>query len=38
VVGPHGLLFDGTSAAGQAAGPVIDTSQGFSVAARVRPT
>jgi Concanavalin A-like lectin/glucanases superfamily len=37
VVGPHGLAFDGTSGAAEAPGPVVDTSQGFSVAAWVRP-
>src|SRR4051794_32337878 len=36
VVGSSGLLFNGTSGAGEASGPVLDTSQSFSVAAWVR--
>ena len=36
VVGSSALLFNGTSGAAEAPGPVLDTSQGFSVAAWVR--
>ena len=35
-IGASALLFNGTSGAAEAPGPVIDTSQGFSVAAWVR--
>ncbi|WP_370962970.1 LamG-like jellyroll fold domain-containing protein [Amycolatopsis sp. cg9] len=38
VVGPHGVVLDGTDAAVDAPAPVVDTAQSFSVSAWVKPS
>ncbi|MFI5585467.1 LamG-like jellyroll fold domain-containing protein [Amycolatopsis sp. NPDC051758] len=38
VVGPHGVVFNGTDASVEAPAPVVDTAQSFSVSAWVKPT
>ncbi|MGW5744067.1 LamG-like jellyroll fold domain-containing protein [Amycolatopsis sp. NPDC003861] len=38
VVGPHGVALNGTDAAVDVPGPVVDTAQSFSVSAWVKPT